>query len=163
MPHYPPPRRMRSDNIKRWPARNRKRVAAMLDVLTQMKGGSGPWMERDPDDAEAWWRAVALDPRAQQTRMERIPASHPDRSLRLDRCPQPIVTVRCANCKVEAVYETADLVKSFGTDRNIRRLPEYLLPCPSKRDRREGVCDLKAEPGGYTAHVRSVKAAGSFL
>ena len=163
MPHYPPPRRMRSDNIKRWPARNRKRVAAMLEALAQIKGGSGPWLERDPDEMEAWWQAVAHDPRAQRTRMESIAADHPDASLRLDRCPQPVVTVKCAYCGVEAVYETADLAKSFGADHNIQRLPAYLLPCAEKRNRREGACDLKAEPGGYTQGKRTVKQAGSFL
>jgi hypothetical protein len=107
----------------------------MLDVLRQIGSKSGPSPERDPDALEAWWEAVLNDPRSQRTRIEKIPADHPDACLRLDRYPQPIITVKYTYCGVQAVYAIDDLAKSFGVDHNITCLPAYLLPCPSRRDR----------------------------
>jgi hypothetical protein len=91
--------------------------------------------------------------------MATIPADHPDASLRLDRCTALAVTVSCTHCAATAVYTLDDLRASFDPDQNITRLPAYLLPCRSKRDRREGACDLKAEPGGTLEGVRTVKGA----
>lgn len=156
MPGYPPPRRWRSDNIAR--VLFRSRVESMLSALRPMRSKSGPWLERDPDETEAWWQAVLRDPRSSRTHLERIPVNHPDASMRLDRCPASNVTVKCAACSVSAVYTLEDLQASFGADHSILRLPVYLLPCRSKRARREGECTLRAEPGGYTEHVQSVKA-----
>ena len=158
---YPPPRRFKSDNIKRWPLRNRKRVAAMVELLSELNGSTGVWTERDPDEASAWWEAVMRDPRSHLTRLESIPTNHPDASLRLDRCPQGIVTVTCAACRVQAAYELGDLQRSFGDDHNIMRLPGFLLPCMSKRDQRDGRCSPRAEPGGYSFDFAEPFAEGS--
>jgi hypothetical protein len=122
-----------------------------------MRSKSGPWLDRDADEIEAWWQAVLRDPRSRRTRLERIPVNHPDASMRLDRCPASNVTVRCTACNVSAVYTLEDLQASFGSDHSILRLPVYLLPCREKRARREGECSLTAEAGGYTEQARSVK------
>lgn len=157
MPAYSPPRRYRSDNIAR--VLDRKHVEGLLRALTPLRRKSGPWIDRDPHEHEAWWCAVLSDPRTQRTRRDHIPADHPDASLRLDRCVSPLLTVRCAHCKAMAVYTVDDLRSTYGADQNIMTLPAALLPCASKRDRRDGACELRAEPGGYAADVRTVKGA----
>ncbi len=53
-----------------------------------------------------------------------------------------------------------DLRASFGDGQDVTRLPAYLLPCRSKRDRREGACELRAEPGGTLERVTTVKGRG---
>ncbi|MGB9369876.1 MAG: hypothetical protein WCE79_28105 [Xanthobacteraceae bacterium] len=97
--------------------------------------------------------------RARRSRQERLPENHADASLRLDRCGVERLTLSCVNCRASAVYTVADLIDSFGRDHNILVLPDYLLPCGSKRDRCEGACELRATPGGYPEQVRSVKSA----
>lgn len=152
-----PGRRLVSDNIKRVHAKGT--AQRLLAALGTLRGKSGLWPENDPEASEAWWDAVLADPRARATRMERIPANHRDASLRLDRCKALAVTVSCSHCSATAVYAIDDLRASFGDGQNITRLPAYLLPCRSKRDRREGACELRATPGGMTEGVRTVKGA----
>jgi hypothetical protein len=117
------------------------------------------WPENDPEAYAAYLRDLLNDPRLRRTRAERVPADHPDACLRLDRCLATRLTVTCQSCRASAVYTIGDLRASFGSDHNITRLPEYLLPCPSKRDRREGACHLRAEAGGYQEGVRTVASA----
>jgi hypothetical protein len=157
MPSYPPPRRLRTDNIKRWLARaTAERLAVMLGAVG---GKSGPWPENDPEAYAAYVNALLHDPRLQRTRAEHIPADHPDAALRLDRCVATRLTVTCNNCHASAVYAVEDLRRAFRADQNIMALPPYLLPCPSKRERREGACHLRAEPGGYPDNLRTVESA----
>src|SRR5689334_3360139 len=138
MPYYPPPRRLRTDNIKRWLARDTaERLANMLGAV---RGKSGPWPENDPEAYAAYVESLMRDPRLRRTRAEHIPADHPDAALRLDRCVAARLTVTCKNCSASAVYTVDDLRSAFRADQNIMALPSYLLPCPSKRDRREGAC-----------------------
>jgi hypothetical protein len=157
MPSYPPPRRFKSDNIKRWLARST--AERLTDTLGAVRGKSGMWPENDPEAHAAYLRDLLNDPRLRRTRAEHIPADHPDASLRLDRCLATRLTVHCQNCRATAVYTLGDLRASFGGDHNITVLPAYLLPCPSKRDRREGECQPRAEPGGYDHNVRTVAGA----
>ena len=117
------------------------------------------WPENDPDANAAYVRDLLNDPRLRRTRAEHIPADHPDASLRLDRCQATRLTVTCLSCKASAVYPLDDLRASLGSSHNIAALPGYLLPCPCKRDRREGACQPRAEPGGYDDNVRTVAAA----
>lgn len=157
MPSYPPPRRFRTDNIKRWLARDTaERLAGMLGSV---RGKSGLWPENDPEAYDAYTRALLSDPRLRRTRAEHIPADHADASLRLDRCLATRLTLTCRTCRVSAVYTLDDLRASLGSDHSIAVLPAYLLPCPSKRDRREGACQPRAEPGGYDDNVRTVASA----
>jgi hypothetical protein len=157
MPQYPPPRRLRTDNIKR--VLSRHTADGLVRALGTLRGRSGMWPENDPEAYAAYLRDLLNDPRLRRTRMERIPADHRDACLRLDRCLATRLTVSCTNCRTSAVYMLEDLRASFGNDHNVTRLPEYLLPCPSKRDRREGVCHVRAEPGGYEENVRTVQSA----
>ena len=157
MPQYPPPRRLRADNIQC--VLSRSIADGLVRALVPLRRKSGPWMDRDPQDHEAWWQAVLNDPRARRSRQERLPENHRDACLRLDRCEAERLTVSCANCRASAVYTIADLISSFGRDQNMLTLPDYLLPCPSKRYRREGACELRATLGGYPERVRSVKSA----
>lgn len=153
----PPPLRFRSDNIKRVVGYDL--TARLVTAVAGLRSKTAPWLERDPDEVEAWWRSVLADPRARRTTAETIPERHPDASLRLDRFKALTLTVRCRNCKVFAVFTLDDLRSKFAPDQNVMRLPAYLLPCKSKRDRRDGVCSLRAEPGGYTEHLRTVAQA----
>ncbi len=157
MRRYPPPRQFRTDNIKR--VYTRGMADRLVTVLGLLRGKSGIWPESDPEAYAAYVRAVLNDPRARRTREERIPPNHPDAALRLDRCAATRLTVACENCRASAVYLVDDLCASFGSDHNIAALPTYLLPCPSKRDRREGACRLRSEPGGYEENVRTVEWA----
>jgi hypothetical protein len=157
MPSYPPPRRYRSDNIGR--VLPRERANKLRTVLGILRSRSGPWLERDPDELESWWQDVLRDPRAQRTRMENIPADHPDARLRLDRYDALAVTVTCANCRASAVYTMDDLRSSFSPSLNVTRLPAFLLPCGSKRDRRDGACRLTVEESGTLENLRTVERA----
>ena len=156
MPFHPR-RTFLTDNIARVHARGT--AQRLLAALGALRGKSGPWPENDPEAVEAWWDNVLADPRARRTRMERIPADHRDASLRLDRCKALAITVSCTHCSATAVYTIDDLRASFDPGQNITRLPVYLLPCRSKRDRREGACELRAEPGGTMERARTVKGA----
>jgi hypothetical protein len=157
MPAYPPPRRLKTDNIKRWLAQSTaERLVASLALV---RGKSGMWPENDPEAHAAYLRSLMDDPRLRRTRAERIPADHPDATLRLDRCVTTRVTVACENCRASAVYAVDDLCASFGGDHNVTRLPAYLLPCASKRDRREGACHLRVVPGGHDENVQTVERA----
>lgn len=157
MAPYPPPCRLRTDNIKRWLTRDT--AERLADMLGTLRGKSGMWPENDPDAYAAYTRALLSDPRLRRTRAEHIPTDHPDASLRLDRCLATRLTVTCENCRTQAVYTVDDLRASLGSDHSITALPAYLLPCPSKRDRREGACQPRAEPGGYHDNVRTVARA----
>lgn len=157
MPSYPPPRRLRTDNIKR--VHSRSTTEGLLRALGTLRGKSGMWPENDPEAYAAYLNDLLNDPRLRRTRAERIPAGHPDASLRLDRCATTRLTVRCEYCRASAVYAVDDLRASFGSDQNVTTLPAYLLPCGSKRSRREGDCHLSAAPGGYDDNVRTVKSA----
>jgi hypothetical protein len=92
MPSYSKPRRYRSDNIAR--LLPRERADKLGTVLGILRARSGAWLDRDPDKVESWWQDVLRDSRAQRTRMENIPADHPDACLRLDRCKALAITVR---------------------------------------------------------------------
>lgn len=154
---YPPPRRFRTDNIKR--VLPRRTTEGLLRALGDLRGKAGLWPENDPEAYAAYVQALLADPRLRRTRAERIPADHRDASLRLDRCPAALLTVTCVNCPASAVYAVEDLRRTFPADQNIMVLPIGLLPCRSKRDRREGACHLRAEPGGYEDALRTVKGA----
>lgn len=154
MPAYPPPRRFRTDNLARFHSRG---VAdTLLRALRPLRSKSGHWIDQDPESLEAWWSNVLHDPRARPSKEHRIPARDRNARQRLDRCSSEIMTVKCGSCGVHATYAVADLIKSFGADQNVVMLPAYLLSCKSKRDRRDGACDLQAEAGGYLANVRTV-------
>ncbi len=157
MPLHPRRRRLVTDNIRR--VHPKCTVAELVAVLGLLRGTTGLWPENDAEACEAWWNNVLADPRARRTRMERVPPDHRDACLRLDRCTAPAVTVSCTHCRAAAVYRVDDLRGSFGDDHNITRLPAYLLPCRSKRDRREGACTPTTEPGGTAEEAGTVKAA----
>lgn len=157
MPLHPWRRRLVTDNIKR--VHSKRTAAPLVAALATLRGTSGLWPENDPEACEAWWDSVLRDPRARRTRMETIPPDHRDAILRLDRCRALAVTVSCTHCRAAAVYTVDDLRASFGDGRNITQLPAYLLPCCSKRDRREGTCELRATPGGAQQTARTVKSA----
>jgi hypothetical protein len=101
MPSYPPPRRFKSDNIKRWLARGT--AERLSDTLSAVRGKSGMWPENDPEAHAAYVRHLLNDPRLRRTRAEHILADHPDASLRLDRCLATRLTVTCRSCKASAV------------------------------------------------------------
>lgn len=157
VPAYPPPRRLRTDNIKR--VLSRSTAEPLWAALSTLRGKSGMWPENDPEAYAAYLQDLLNDPRLQRTRAEHIPSNHPDASLRLDRCLATHVMVSCENCKASAIYTVGDLRASFGDDQSITALPTYLVPCQSKRERREGACRLRSEPSGHTDNVRSVAQA----
>jgi len=121
MPLRPPPRNMRTDNIKR--VLDRDLVDALLRALKPLPSKSGPWMDRDPQALEGWWLSVLNDPRARRSRQERLPETHADAAMRLDRCGNQRLTVSCVNCRVSAVYAVADLIERFRPDFNVLTLP----------------------------------------
>ena len=55
-----PIRWTKSDNIKR--LLSERRVEGLLAAFRNVGSKAGPWPERDPDEFEAWWRAVLHDP-----------------------------------------------------------------------------------------------------
>lgn len=96
MPQYPPPRRLRTDNIKR--VLSRRTAEGLVRALGTLRGRSGMWPENDPEAYAAYLRDLLNDPRVRRTRAERIPADHPDACLRLDRCLATRLTVSCTSC-----------------------------------------------------------------
>ena len=80
MPQYPPPRRLRTDNIRR--VLSQRTTEGLLLALGTLRGRSGQWPENDPEAYAAYLHDLLNDPRLQRTRAEHIPADHPDaRSL----------------------------------------------------------------------------------
>lgn len=150
-----PIRWKRSDNLGR--VLSERRVEGLLAAFRNIGSKAGPWPERDPDAMEAWWRAVLHDPRARRTREYRISKDHPDASLRLDRCRSALVMLRCDSCRASATYAIDDLREVYGSDANITQLPAALLPCPSKRDQRDGACRPRAFTTSDGSNVLRVK------
>jgi hypothetical protein len=157
MPQYPPPLRLRTDNIKR--VLSRRTTEGLLRAIGMLLGRSGMWPENDPESYAAYLSDLLNDPRLRRTRAEHIKADHPDADLRLDRCRAKRLTLSCQNCRVSAVYTLEDLWASFGGDYNIMQLPSYLMPCRNKREQRDGACRVRAEPGGFDDCVCTVAEA----
>ena len=117
-----PIRWTKSDNLGR--VLSERRVEGLLTAFRNIGSKTGPWPERNPDDMEAWWRAVLHDPRARRTRESTIPRDHPDASLRLDRCWSLLVMLRCESCGVSATYAVDDLPEVYG-----RQCQHHAPPC----------------------------------
>ena len=154
MPRHPI-RWKRTDNLGR--VLSERALEGLLTAFRGLRTKGGPWPESDPDALEAWWQAVLHDPRARRTREYRIAKDHPDASLRLDRCRSLLVMVRCQSCGVSATYALDDLRRAYGDDANITQLPAALLPCPSKRDARDGACRPRAFATSDASNVQRVK------
>jgi hypothetical protein len=150
-----PIRWTKSDNLGR--VLSERRVEGLFTAFRNIGSKAGPWPERDPDAMDAWWRAVLHDPRARRTRESTIPRDHPDASLRLDRCRTALVLLRCDSCRASATYSIDDLRQVYGGDANITQLPTALLPCPSKRDQRDGACRPRAFTTSDASNVRRVE------
>ena len=95
----------------------------------------GPWPQIDED---AWWSDVLTDPRTALPAAKRLSEKHENADLRLDRCPAKFLTFRCQWCGAEAKVALAELIATFGRDRNVRTIGRHVLGCKDKREHREG-------------------------
>lgn len=68
MPQYPPPRRLRTDNIKR--VLSRRTAEELARALGMVRGRSGLWPENDPEAYAAYLRDLLNDPRSRRTRAD---------------------------------------------------------------------------------------------
>ena len=60
------------------------------------------------------------------------------RRHRLDRCPAKSLTFGCQRCGSQATVTLAELMDTFGRDRNVRTIGRHILGCKDKRAHREG-------------------------
>lgn len=148
----------KSDNIRR--VLPRRRTQALLAAIAGIPSATAPWTDRDPDELDAWWRAVLADPRRQRSLEPSLPPDHPDAQLRLDRLAArtTLVTFQCFDCRHRGTFRTADLVAAFGPATNVNALGDTLFACIDKHARREGrFCQFRFEEGGYLNDVQHVR------
>lgn len=124
------PNRWRSTDLSGpLPARAVRGLVGAIDSLPRR----GPWPEIDE---EAWWREVLEAARRRLPTAKKL--ADKTAKFRLDRQTAESLTFSCERCGAQATVTVADLVKTFGPDRNILTIGQHVLKCPNKRDRREG-------------------------
>ena len=124
----------------RWQSRDLRgplprHVALALATAIASLPKRGPWPEIDE---EAWWTDVLTDPRTSLPAAKRLSEKHENANLRLDRCPAKSLTFRCQRCGSQATVTLAELMDTFGRDRNVRTIGRHILGCKDKRAHREG-------------------------
>ena len=65
--------------------------------------------------------------------------------------------LRCDSCRASATYAVDNLRQVYGDGANVTQLPAALLPCPSKRDQRDGACRPRAFTTSDASNVQRVK------
>jgi hypothetical protein len=128
----------------RWRSRDLKgplpdRVVRGLVAAIRSLPTRGPWPEVDE---EAWWSDVLLDRRLRPSSDMRLSAKGEDARLRLDRMPCKLLTFVCQHCRQETTRTVAELMQTFGADRNVRTIGREILKCGDKRAWREGDCPI---------------------
>jgi hypothetical protein len=124
----------------RWRSRDLKgplpsRVVNNLLVAIRSLPTHGPWPEIDE---EAWWNDVLTDRRLRPSSEKKLHEKNEDARLRLDRLPCKSLTFSCKYCRHEINLTIAELIKAFGSERNIRTIGRDVIKCMDKRARREG-------------------------
>lgn len=94
-----------------------------------------PWPEIDE---EAWWRDVLSDARVRTPTMKHLPLDGWRSKFRLDRHQCLSITFTCNQCRQQTTVSVADLIKEFGSGRNVTSIGNDMLKCLNKRARREG-------------------------
>jgi hypothetical protein len=107
-------------------------VRGLVDVIESLPR-RWPWPEIDE---EAWWRDVLADTRLRLPTVKKLADKTAD--LRLDRQAAETLTFSCESCGGQSTLTVADLIRTFGPDRNVRSIAQRVLKCPNKRGRREG-------------------------
>ena len=111
------------------------RVVHSLVAAVQSLPANGPWPEIDE---EAWWNEVLMDRRLRPSSEKKLYEKGEDARLRLDRLPCKSLTFSCKYCRQEITVSISDLIKAFGSDRNVRTIGREITKCRDKRARREG-------------------------
>jgi hypothetical protein len=111
------------------------RIVHSLVAAVQSLPARGPWPEVDE---EAWWKDVLTDRRLRPSSEKKLYEKSEDAKLRLDRLPCRSLTFSCKYCRQEIKLTIAELIKTLGSDRNVRTIGRELIKCRDKRSRREG-------------------------
>jgi hypothetical protein len=107
-------------------------VRSLVDAIKSMLA-RGPWPKIDE---EAWWSEVLTDSRLHLPTAKRL--ENKTASFRLDQQTAEALTFSCERCSQQTTVAVADLIRTFGRDRNVRTVGQEVLKCPNKRARREG-------------------------
>jgi len=139
-----PARRPPRPERKRWRSRDLKgplptRVTRNLLAAIRSLPVRGPWPEIDE---EAWWKDVLMDRRLRPPSALRLPAKSEDARLRLDRMPCKSLTFTCAHCRQTATFPVAELMRTFGADRNVRTVGRQAIKCKTTALMRERACPI---------------------
>jgi len=109
-------------------------VRALVTVIRSLPT-RGPWREADE---EAWWADVLTDRRLRRSTAKTLSEKDDDARQRLDRLPARSLTFSCKWCGERATFTVAELIQTFGADRNVRTVGRHVLRCRAKGARREG-------------------------
>lgn len=107
-------------------------VRSLVDAIKSLPA-RGAWPEMDE---EAWWSDVLTDSRLRLPTAKKL--ADKTASLRLDQQTAEALTFSCERCHEQATVTVADLIRTFGPDRNVRTIGHHAMKCPNKRGRREG-------------------------
>ncbi len=111
------------------------KVARALEIAIESLPGNVPW----PDiDEERWWREVMHDPRVRAPSQKHLPLDGWRSKYRLDRQQCSQMTFTCAQCQQRRTVTVVDLIKDFGSHRNVATIGNDVIRCSNKRARREG-------------------------
>jgi hypothetical protein len=105
-----------------------------LEMAIQSLPTRGPWPEVD----ENWWKDVLADRRLRRSTAKTLSEKGVDAGQRLDCLPVKSLTFSCEWCGQRAKLTVAELIRTFGRDRNVRSIGRHILKCQDKRSRREG-------------------------
>jgi len=111
------------------------RVVRALVTAIKSLPPRGPWPEVDE---KAWWADVLADRRLRRSTAKALSDRADDARQRLDRLPARSLTFSCKQCGQHATLTIAELIQTFGADRNVRTVGRHVLRCRDKRVRREG-------------------------
>jgi hypothetical protein len=109
-------------------------VSALVTAIKSLPT-RGPWPEVDE---EAWWSDVLADRRLRRSTAKALSDKDDDARQRLDRLPARSLTFSCKLCGQRATLTIAELIRTFGAERNVRTVGRHVLRCRDKGARREG-------------------------
>jgi hypothetical protein len=122
----------RSDNLR---GALPLKVTRALEIAVENLPRNTPWPQIDED---SWWRDVLVDARVRTPTMKHLPPDGWRSKFGLDRQQCSEIKFTCAACKQQRTVSVADLIKQFGTHRNVATIGDEILQCSNKRARREG-------------------------